>query len=79
MSHSQMLQQIGVTDFVLKIWYLKVHALFEKSVLVIRNDCSACWCKNIINESLETSLHCKFKVYFDGSIKKFIPLLKSLR
>ena len=35
-----------------------MHAYFEKSVLVIRYDLSGCWCKNIMNESLETSLRC---------------------
>ena len=29
---------MGITDFVLKIWYLKVHAYFEKSVLA-EDDC----------------------------------------
>ena len=50
---------MGVTDFILKIIYMiseSVH-LFREKVLIIRYDLSSCWCKNFMNESLETSLH----------------------
>ena len=65
---SEMQKLIGVTDFVLKIWYLKVHAYFEKSVLVIRYDLRGCWCKNIMNESFEQV--CIADVYLGRSIKR---------
>ena len=49
---------MGVIHLVFKI-YREVHAYCEKSVLVIQYDLTAIGAKTLMNESLETRLHCQ--------------------
>ena len=57
--------------------YPKVQAYFEKSALVIQCDLNGCRCKNIMSESLETSLHCRSSCGWIYSLLHFQTLRAS--